>query len=105
MRNDCSDLSATFLTAGMLKLPAATTNTIRISQIRRGFGAAVVIGIYLQFLNPTGEHGSTADKLTNKPEVCMKVCQVARASACGGSLAGPGCGCSLIDVPVGNRLY
>jgi hypothetical protein len=57
---------------------------MRTSQIRRGFGAAVVIGIHLQLLNPTGEHGTTDDKLTNEPEIYMKDCQVAQASACGG---------------------
>jgi hypothetical protein len=45
MRSDWRDFSATFLTAGMLKLPAATSNTMRISQTGRFEEAAVVIEV------------------------------------------------------------
>jgi hypothetical protein len=91
MRSDRRDFNPAFLIAGMLKLPATRTTTIRSSQTRRWDAEAAVIGIHLQILNLSEEHGFSAGNLTNKPEIYMKVfanCIICRTSGAGFSLRG-----------------
>jgi len=74
MRSDWRDLVATFLTAGMVRLAATTTNTMRTSHTRRCEEAAVVIGVPFYSIKLRKERGLYADKVTMKPEIYMKVC-------------------------------
>jgi hypothetical protein len=72
MRSDWRDFNATFLTAGMLKLPAATTTTMRASQTRFCEEVAVVIGVPFSSKKLWKERGLYRDKVTKKPEIYMK---------------------------------
>jgi hypothetical protein len=77
MRSDWRDFNPMFLTAGMVRLPATITTTMRTSQTRRFEGAAVVIGIPPSRKTELQEKlDFDAATLTNIPEIYMKACQI-----------------------------